>query len=129
MYSPRYVYAVFLCYIWPRYWFTSEIEERIVGRTQTQTRHVYQMQFVAQRRVFVVAIHVRVVEHFNGICRVKLPDGVTLQAVHSANIWKYVVIIIVYRSTMYSGDTVNKKVVFVVDNFRFLIEYLNTMTT
>lgn len=36
------------------------------------------MQFVAERRVPVVVVHVAVVEHFNGIRRVEFSYGVTL---------------------------------------------------
>lgn len=58
--------------------FTREIEKRVVGRAQTQTRHVDQMQFVAESRIFVVVIHVSVIEHFDGVLGIKLANGVAL---------------------------------------------------
>jgi len=39
------------------------------------------MQFVAQGRVLVVPIHVRVIENLNGVRRVELSDGVTLKPI------------------------------------------------
>lgn len=58
--------------------YTREVEKRVVGRAQTQTRHVDQMQFVAESRVFVVVIHVSVIEHFDGVLGIKLANGVAL---------------------------------------------------